>query len=554
MLGNSRQSGALTFAFADTLLVLMLATLAGVAFFWNREWVFFGGDVFFVDGDCYARMTRARLLEGEGFGVIRSHGFENFPQGTVPHTTFPLDALILGLRWVIGPVVAAPLAVAGAVISPLLGICTLLVLAWWGARLQLAFRWPSMILFAVSPMSAQAFLLGRPDHQSLLVFLVAVALVAESAMWFGRGGAGWRYAAAAAWGFSLWTSLFEPLVFLVIVLVLRGLRRLMFGPAPADGVRWGALGTFAGILLMAFLADGWRSGGVDPHFRTWAATIGELRSPGWGTIFGWCGWLLPVVLALLGWSAVRHRVPAAILWFGLLLCVTALTLWHARWGYFLVLVFAMSLPAALVVIRPAVAAFVLFGVSLFPLAAEWDRTLFPSNAVFRARAENLADAVAVRDAARVLAGRPAGAILAPWWMSPAMVWWSGFPAVGGTSHQSLPGIVDSAKFYLAKNEQEAEEILLNRRVRYVIGYDPSRVVENATQILGVAPPPRPMAARLFTRDIPEQLSLVYSNRLLRVFERRSADLEHKEELAVSPLWAPDVKGGVPREPHGGREN
>ncbi|MDX2079542.1 MAG: hypothetical protein SFU53_02035 [Terrimicrobiaceae bacterium] len=526
---------------ADTLLVLMLAALAVAAFLWNREWVFFAGDVFFVDGDCYARMTRVRLLEGAPFAPLRVHGFENFPDGTVPHTTFPLDGLILLLRWILAPLGATALPIAGAFVSPILGLFTLLFLAWWASRLALPFRWPALIVFAVSPMAAQAFLLGRPDHQSLVVLLVAVALGAEAAMWLGRKAVGWRYAAAAAWALALWTSLFEPLIVLGVVLALRGVRRLVFGESGARPA-FGPVGVFAGILLVAFFWDGWRAGGFDPHFRDWAATIGELRGAPPLVLLAWCGWLLPVVIVLLGWNTFRNRFPSALLWLGLLVVVTGLTLWHARWGYLLVLVFAMSLPDALVVIRPAVVAFVVFVVSLFPIASEWDAMLFPEDTVFRARAENLADAVAVRDAAQILRWRPAGAVLAPWWLSPSIVWWSGFPTVGGTSHQSLPGIVDSARFYLSENDADAVDILLRRRARYVFGYDPGRLVENSVQILRVNAPGQPMAARLFSREVPAELALLYGNRLVRVFELRSAYLEHEQELTVSPLWSSNVEG------------
>ena len=36
------------------------------------------------------------MIEDNGLRPIRWHGWENFPAGTVPHTTMPLDALIAG--------------------------------------------------------------------------------------------------------------------------------------------------------------------------------------------------------------------------------------------------------------------------------------------------------------------------------------------------------------------------------------------------------------------------------------------------------------------------
>ncbi|NBS52213.1 MAG: hypothetical protein EBS96_06270 [Spartobacteria bacterium] len=81
-------------AITEAVWILLILAVGLAAFTWNHESVFFGGEVYFTDGDCYARMTRVRMIEAEGLHSIRSHTFENFPEGTKPHTTMPLDALI----------------------------------------------------------------------------------------------------------------------------------------------------------------------------------------------------------------------------------------------------------------------------------------------------------------------------------------------------------------------------------------------------------------------------------------------------------------------------
>jgi len=48
--------------------------------------------------DCYARMTRVEMVSAKPGLIVRHHTFENFPQGTTPHTTAPLDYLILDCR------------------------------------------------------------------------------------------------------------------------------------------------------------------------------------------------------------------------------------------------------------------------------------------------------------------------------------------------------------------------------------------------------------------------------------------------------------------------
>src|SRR5438309_7032891 len=69
----------------------------------NYQDVFVAGNVYFTDADCYARMTRVRMCEKKPGLIVRYHDFENFPQGTTPHTTAPFDYLILALAVVLKP-------------------------------------------------------------------------------------------------------------------------------------------------------------------------------------------------------------------------------------------------------------------------------------------------------------------------------------------------------------------------------------------------------------------------------------------------------------------
>ena len=66
----------------------------------NYRNVFIAGNVYFTDADCYARMTRVRMCAEHPGLIVRHHDFENFPMGTTPHTTAPLDYAILGLAFV----------------------------------------------------------------------------------------------------------------------------------------------------------------------------------------------------------------------------------------------------------------------------------------------------------------------------------------------------------------------------------------------------------------------------------------------------------------------
>jgi hypothetical protein len=64
-----------------------------------------------------------------------------------------------------------------------------------------------------------------------------------------------------------------------------------------------------------------------------------------------------------------------------------------------------------------------------------------------------------------------GGIMAPWWLSPGLLYFSGQPIVSGRSHCGISGIVASAKFYTATSWKEAERILRERQVRWIVVWD-----------------------------------------------------------------------------------
>lgn len=504
MLGSIEVSRRHLKGFAAWVFMLVVLGVALGAFTWNADSVFFGGNVYFTDGDCYARMTRVRLLQEHPTEPIRQHDFENYPVGTRPHTTAPLDYLIAGFAVVLRMFSRDALPFAGAWISPLLGVLTLGLLAVWLRKVP--FGGATVLLLAVSPIISHGFLLGRPDHQSLLMLLVAVALAAEVDMWTGKPRG---RLSAVAWALALWVSLFEPLVLLSAVLLLRiCARRLVFARAP--------LVIFGAILLTGILVDGFRVAAFDAHFSSWALNIGELRHGSLPVVFSWAGWL--AIAAPIGLLAgyLKKREPVSLLLCSLTVLLAGLTFWHLRWGYFFVIAFALSLPWLLSLARWKVLGWGILVISLWPVAAYWDGALHPDDETFRARGEAVVDEVALRDAAIQLKGLPARGVIAPWWFSPAIVWWSGQPCVAGSSHQSLPGIVDASEFFLS--EGSGKEILLNRKAGYIVAYEPDRVISNAVQILSRAAPSNPLARRIYNHPRSADYSLLYANRFFKVFE------------------------------------
>ena len=482
--------------FEITLLsALILATRCA-----NYQDVFVAGNVYFVDADCYARMTRAQMVREKPGLIIRHHAFENFPQGTTPHTTAPLDYLIVALSLFLNPFTAHPLDLAGAFVSPLLALLGGWFLWWWSVKFR--YRWVMLILYAISPILVHGTELGRPDHQSLLILLVAIAICAE---WSSQTlqsvniASAWRLTSAAAWAVAIWVSAYEPLVLFLIVTATAFMlnRRAVFARDRHAG--WIL---FAAIIAIAFAIErrvpSLAIFQFTGHLRNWGSTIGELAhvspmNPVW---LNWCGFLLFVapVLIWMRVTTLRNGAPGgrALPIYVLLVATYFLTVWQARWGYFFVLIFALALPALLVPIKSSAAVWIAFVLSMFPILRDWDERLWPNEAQLASRMERRIESAQIRDLSLSLRSPGVHPFLAPWWLSPSIAYWSGQPGVAGSSHESLNGIEESARFFLSENLQKAREILEKRHVAWVFAYDSDRVAQNSAAILNEPRPLQPL--------------------------------------------------------------
>lgn len=533
--------------------LLLLAILAGALRCWPLGDTFIEGRVYFADPDCYSRMTRARMIS-EGHALsIRHHDFENYPQGTTPHTTAPMDLAIAGLQRVVAALPwfkaggasvlhAQTLDLAGALIGPLLGIlaCLGMGLAWpkreAGDGLRIL---GGVFLLAVSPIAVHGTLLGRPDHQALLITLLAFALAAEFRL-AEAPSPRWGIAAGLAWGLALWVSLYEPLILLALVFAGLALGQRAAFRERARHLEWGAA---AGVFLISVLLDGWRMQAPDAvlreYFARWSQSIGELRPLNWrsGLLWQWLGWAALLIPAGLAWRARQDR--SARLALGLFLAVLALTLWQLRWGYFLALIAAITLPFALKALSRGWLAGLLFFVSLWPIAGAWDRQLFPDDAEQRRRFVWRREQVALRLIAEYQRDRAAGPFLAPWWLSPSIAYWSRQPGVTGSSHQSLPGIVNAAKISLAPNATEALPLLRQREVAWILADVPERIVPNAAALLGKPAPEHCLAMDLYPGG---ELALDTAPLIL---ER---DLPHPPGEVLFHVWRVPRDSSVPSPP------
>jgi hypothetical protein len=414
-------------------------------------------------------MTRARICFAHPGTVVRHHNFENYPIGTSPHATAPLDYCIVIIAAVLAPLTRNALDLAGAVVSPMIAIGLAIFLCYWARRMR--FRWAILLIYLLSPVLAHGFSLGRPDHQSLALALVVVALCAEWTL-AGTFSRRWAVVSGATWALAIWVLPYEPVILFMLLLFLRA--RQVF--APDRRIGWVV---FAVVIAIALLIERRIPSPPDSAtmvgLRNWSATIGELvHVPITSTLwFQWCGWLLILTPALC-WTMWRNSARFMI---PLFVATFFLTLWQARWAYFFVSLFALLVPEIVRALRNPSLAWIVFGFGLFPIAQAWDRT-FSQDELAR-RSENNIEMIELRTVAHEINGP----FIAPWWLSPALSYWSGQPGVAGSSHESISGIIDSAKFFAAENNDDARRICLQRRVKWVMSYDAERVAKNTAGIL-----------------------------------------------------------------------
>ena len=479
----------------NVLEIVILSALILAARCANYQDVFVAGNVYFTDADCYARMTRARMCAEHPGLIVRHHDFENFPQGITPHTTAPLDYLIVALSILLRPFTAHALDLAGALISPLLALFGGWFLWWWSRRMNLRYRWILLLLYAISPVLVHATKLGRPDHQSLAVLLVLLAVCAEWMLQFERS-ARWSIVSGAAWGFGFWVSLYEPLLLLLLVLLVMLLRRQDRQSLWAKHRRIGWI-VFVAVLAVALLIERrlpqltpFYSG---PTFRNWSRTVTELVavSPIHPIWFQWVGWLLIAAPVLL-WLSFRRKTGPPFFVGVLLIATYLLTIWQARWGYFFAAILALALPALLELFKSRALVWSVFIVSLFPVLRDWDRRLWPNEAEYIDRIEKRNESVRLHEFALDLQSAEQRAFLAQWWLSPEIAYWSGQPGVAGSSHESLPGIAESARFFVSQDWDTARQVLQKHSVTWLIIYDPERAAQNSAAILGSPTPQTPV--------------------------------------------------------------
>jgi hypothetical protein len=428
-----------------------------------------------VEDDCYSQMARVqRILRGQG--LVQNHfTVENWPEGLVPSTTAPFDYCIVLLYAPLKLFTADPLDWAGALVSPLLWVA--LVLFWMFFRSR-EFTRAGRALFLLGSAALPGFIwataCGRPRHQSLILVLIALGLVAEYERWHLAAvpRKAWSLFAGIVWGLACWTSLFEPTIVLSVVLLFNAVSRRRETAV--------FLGSFAAVVALSFLVEG-------PHtliasalllhpaaeyaapLHNWLATVSEIQGttlsiPQFGheiarmislLLLPWIGWLL--------WTRENlNRTDRLLVVLNFLLLLFSIG--QGRWTYyanlaelFLVVRFYQLAPAR----GPQLAVLAVFLLGLLNV----------NYFEFKARAQASPNQPSLQLLQVANAIDAPGGILGPWWLSPGLLYFSGQPIVTGSSHCGISGIVAGAQFYAATSWVDAERILRARKVRWVVVSD-----------------------------------------------------------------------------------
>lgn len=199
---RDRSAGlAILAAFGLVLAFEAVATLSGWVGWWHAGHLW--------DADCYMRLDRVIALHRDGAWYDSFEPRSNAPYGEQLHWTRPLDAVLYAGAWIGSAVTSfrTALWVWGALVSPLLFLIAVGVWVWGARRLAgPGTLVVSVALMLVSPLVNLVYLVGRPDHHSLIELCLTGAVACLLRLLSGDGRdrvAVW----AGTWiGLGIWVS------------------------------------------------------------------------------------------------------------------------------------------------------------------------------------------------------------------------------------------------------------------------------------------------------------------------------------------------------------
>jgi hypothetical protein len=497
----------LRLSFFEVMLYGVLALLARLKF---AKASLVDGIPYFLEQECYVRLTRARSLLEDGTWFQRFHGFENFPEGIVSSMTAGPDWILGAMTVFFAGESAESLRWAGWWSGPLCGVifmCLLVIFSRPLPKQYVVGRHLFLLTFAVAPVLAWTGAAGRPGEAMLVSGLFTMALLLELRRWH-EPSPGPAIAAGICWGALLWISLWESGLMLIAL--------TLFNLSFRGRERWWTAGLAVGIGLILWSLERFPTHGAmlvsGPEAARWMETLPSVQ-PTPLSYWPSAGWGLLVVIAFFLKNRPREIPPAAGVWIGLAAACTLLSIWQLRWFPFFV-----CLAGFLILIAwPWLSRNWKIGVvalQITPLliwtAIEWNQRLFPmENARLLSRAlETLPEE---------------GAIMAPPRHAGQVIYETGRPVVAGPSPQSLPGILETARFYTTDDFRVATQILEERNVDTILLSRPEKLIGRCAYLMGIEASTLRHNQQLVTwrlwnfKALPDAFQILYASPHFRIY-------------------------------------
>ena len=493
--------------------VLTVCWIIAVRMRYAGQLVASGGVLFDVEG--FARMCRVSRLFGTGLWVLKRNDHEGWPLGVDGAGSTLSDHLLWVVAWAIrctgmaiervderlGVVLrAGALDYGGGLFSLLVGLSVAGAMLWWVRRQEFGrFGFVGWLIFISLPPLVFATRFAALDESVFGLLFLCWALIFADTGWCSSG---WRAVVGGAMaGASLWVAPRFAGPVILLIMTLRGLRSGS-RKGVVDSLGWWAVGVVL-VLGCACWLDGaaWCQPLVSSGAGRWHDTLGLWRRvEEGGAPWLWFGGmvLIPCLALVFGMSGFPERA------LNLFRSVAALAAIVASWAMpvwapVAVVLVLMCAPAAVRGSKKivgdvryrmllqgrgvrrlcAVGAAMLF---FWPIARWWDGWLYPSDHRATEALEYREEMAQLRRVAHGLRGGEVQPFLAPWYLSPAVCYWSMQPAVSSFTLMNPEGLEFAVKFYSSPDPSGLRDALFARGVRWIICDAPDRFERNVRRL------------------------------------------------------------------------
>ena len=459
-------------------------------------------------------MCRVSRLFGTDVWILGANTHEGWPTGTGTGYSTLSDCLLLWIAWLVrwigygmerlddrvGVILQSGAMDYGAGLA---GVCVGIMVAgalWWRVRTLGWGRWRMMVwgVLALMPPMIFATRFGALDESVLaLAFLGWILVLEDSVVCHGMRGSALSGVLA---GMAIWVAPRFSLPVILMVLIGRCIKSSSITNASRAVLRW--MIPLSGVMTLACWMDGraWLGSLVASGAGRWHASqslwrpVEDSLAP-----FLWFGGAMVVpVLALFrrGEEVERQR------WETLLACSALLAVgaswWMPVWAPLAVILIALCVePARHGAIRLSglglglrgnrgvplgVVLALIGGGSFWPIARWWEGWIFPTESRVAEAMEYREEMGQLRRIALGIRGGETQPFLAPWYLSPAVSYWSMQPSVARFTSLDQDKEDFAMEFFASTDVRSQRDAAISLGVRWIICDAPDRFERNALRM------------------------------------------------------------------------